>query len=128
MGKEGRTIKRGGWRWLPGILPISGGGGDRGGRGRRGCPALALICFSPVLLPLICLSFPLLCIAAFCLRLQRRSKSPAGHRVDGGGGGGGGGFPVGCKEGEPAIGVRLLHRYLEDQLELVGTVRDYDDG
>ncbi|XP_008781544.4 uncharacterized protein LOC103701307 [Phoenix dactylifera] len=129
MGKEGRTIKGGsfamggGGRWIPGIVPMSsvGGGGGRG-RGRRGRLALALICFSPVLLPLICLSLPLLCIAAFCLRLQRRSKSPSGHREDSCGG-----FPVQRKEGEAAIEDRLLHRYLEDQLGLVGAMRDYDD-
>ncbi|XP_010912510.1 uncharacterized protein [Elaeis guineensis] len=141
MGKGERSFKGGsfamdgGWRWLSGIVSISvgGGGGGGGGRGRRVRLALALICCSPVLLPLICLSLPVLCIAAFCLRLRQwRRPAELGEDVAAG-------FLERCEEGEEAqaaataaaaaaIEGRLLHRYLEDQLGLVRAVWDCDDG
>lgn len=130
MGKEERSFKGGsfamdgGWRWLPGIVSISGGGG--GGRGRRARLAVALICCSPILLPLICLSLPVLFIAAFCLRL-RQWRRPAELQEDITAG-----FLGRCEEGEEAAAAavegRLLQQYLEDQLALVRAVWDCDDG
>ncbi|KAG1331129.1 hypothetical protein COCNU_02G010970 [Cocos nucifera] len=118
----------GGWRWLPGIVSISGGGGGGGGggRGRRARLALVLICCSPVLLPLICLSLPVLCIASFCLRFRQwRRPAEIGEDVAAG-------FLEEGEEAEAAAAAaiegRLLHRYLEDQLGLVKAVWDCDDG
>ncbi|KAI6691278.1 hypothetical protein NL676_028106 [Syzygium grande] len=107
-------------------------------RSRR-CLLLA-IC-SPLLLPLLCATFPLLCAAELCLRLccRKRTSGDGGEededeeaaaataerlrrceegRCCGGGGG----------VGEREVGL-LLQRYLEDQLMLVGSVYECgDDG
>ncbi|CAL9166478.1 unnamed protein product [Musa hybrid cultivar] len=79
---------------------------------RRACLILALVCCSPVLIPLACLSFPLLFIAGLCLRVGRRRRKPRGWE--------GSGILGRCEDDEEAAEGRLLHRYLEDQLGLVG--------
>ncbi|KAH0469511.1 hypothetical protein IEQ34_001069 [Dendrobium chrysotoxum] len=107
------------------------GAGDRGKRWwrrwrwrrKRGWVAMALVCFSPVLLPLFCLSFPLLCIAAFCLRFtaaeaqggRRRRRDGAVEAIR-------------CvKRGRrDAIRSELLHRYLEDQMTIAASVVDFE--
>ncbi|XP_030530654.1 uncharacterized protein LOC115741051 [Rhodamnia argentea] len=101
-------------------------------RSRR---CLLLVLCSPLLVPLLCAAFPLLCAAELFLRLccrKRRSGDEGGgeeeeeeeaaarlRRCEEGRCGGG---------GESEVGV-LLQRYLEDQLRLVGTVYECgDDG
>ncbi|CAA6660464.1 unnamed protein product [Spirodela intermedia] len=65
---------------------------------------LALVCLSPVLLALACLSSPFICALALFLRF--------GFVQDGDGS-----FLSRCDE--DAVGAPLLHQYLEDQLGLV---------
>lgn len=100
---------------------------------------LLLVLCSPLLVPLLCASLPLLCAAELCLRLccrKRRSRDEGGgeegeeeeeeaaerlRRCEEGRCCGGGG-------GESEVGL-LLQRYLEDQLRLVGSVYECgDDG
>ncbi|XP_010064860.3 uncharacterized protein LOC104452020 [Eucalyptus grandis] len=111
-------------------------------RHRSGRCLLLALC-SPVLVPLLCATFPLLCAAELCLRLCCRKRRSGDEGCGGGeegedeeeeaaerlrrceegrcGGGGGGG-------GESEVGA-LLQRYLEDQLRLVGSVYECgDDG
>ncbi|XP_039133531.1 uncharacterized protein LOC120270558 [Dioscorea cayenensis subsp. rotundata] len=89
------------------------------GRRARAVAAIALITLSPIILPLICFSFPILCIAFVCARLRRHEKqSPTvvvlrGEDVRR------------CEEG--MAGVGLLDRYLDDQLGLVVSVFDCAD-
>ncbi|KAA8538677.1 hypothetical protein F0562_028285 [Nyssa sinensis] len=96
---------------------------------------LFLALCSPLLLPFLCASFPFLCAAEICLRLCHRRRSsrlkahpPEGNLQDRGGDGlrryeEGGGV-----ESEGVDEVRLLQRYLEDQLLLVvGSVYDCGD-
>ncbi|KAK9743274.1 hypothetical protein RND81_03G228200 [Saponaria officinalis] len=81
---------------------------------------LFLIC-SPVLLPLLCLSFPLICLARLYTCLRQRRRRSKRRRDDG---------LRRCEEGrgqeeeveEREIGWLLMQRYLEDQLRLVGSV------
>ncbi|GKV09134.1 hypothetical protein SLEP1_g20680 [Rubroshorea leprosula] len=96
---------------------------------RRSRYLFLLLC-SPILLPLLCATFPLLCAAEFCFwicRWRRRRKAAARQwreeeeRLRG--------CEEGCgcnNEGEERE-VGLLHRYLEDQLMLVGSVYDCGD-
>ncbi|KAG6531258.1 hypothetical protein ZIOFF_005048 [Zingiber officinale] len=106
-----------GRRWPLSLPPAIGSSGVEGPR--RVCLILALVCCSPVLVPLAGLSFPLLCIAGLCLRVGRRWR----RRIT-----------PGFKEGdvpEPLLQAaegRLLHRYLEDQLRLVSDVHVVDGG
>ncbi|KAJ4835188.1 hypothetical protein Tsubulata_043220 [Turnera subulata] len=104
-------------------------------RTRRSRCLFLLLC-SPILLPLLCASFPFLCFAELCLCLCRccrggrrrreyKRKKTASH------GGGGeeeeeeqllrrceeGMLCGGCQCGDQEVG--LLQRYLEDQLRLV---------
>lgn len=88
------------------------------GRRARAVAAIALIALSPIILPLICFSFPILCIALVCARLRRSEKQRAtvvlrGEDVRR------------CEEG--MAGGGLLDRYLDDQLGLVVNVFDCDD-
>ena len=94
-----------------------------------------LLC-SPILIPFLFVTFPLLCAAELCLRLCRRRPAKLARdeaeddRVSR------------CEEGRCAAAAEeeeeerreemgLLQRYLEDQLSLVGSVYDcgdyYDD-
>ncbi|WOL04088.1 hypothetical protein Cni_G12809 [Canna indica] len=101
-----------GRRWWPRALrwsPSTGGGGGR----RRVCLLiLALVCCSPVLVPLACLSFPLICVMALCLKVRRRRR----------------------KVGDEASVIvaapdaQLLQRYLEDQLQLIEDPLALDSG
>ncbi|KAJ8458341.1 hypothetical protein OPV22_031267 [Ensete ventricosum] len=88
---------------------------------RRACLMLALVCCFPVLIPLACLSFPLLLIAGLCLLVWRRRRKPRGWE---------GSAILGRCEDEEAAEGRLLHRYLDDQLGLVGAglLLDCDGG
>ncbi|GMI90413.1 hypothetical protein HRI_002710600 [Hibiscus trionum] len=95
---------------------------------RRRC-LLLLLC-SPLLIPFLCATFPLLCLAEVCSRIYRRSS-------------GGKAAAVSaaqedeesrmrrCEEGCYGDGegreAGLLQRYLEDQLTLVGSVYDCGD-
>ncbi|XP_022772406.1 uncharacterized protein LOC111315055 [Durio zibethinus] len=90
-------------------------------RTRRSRCFFLLLC-SPVLLPLLCATFPLLCIAEVCVRIFRRRRSRKAsmvaqeeenrlRRCE-----------EGCCCGEEEREVGLLQRYLEDQLALVGSV------
>ncbi|KAK8947676.1 hypothetical protein KSP40_PGU017261 [Platanthera guangdongensis] len=90
-------------------------------RRQRACvKAILLICFSPVLLPLLFLFFPIRCIAAVFLRIAiagpqirrewRRSDAGVVFRCQ--------------EEGGAAVKRELLHRYLEDQMGLVAGVLD----
>ncbi|XP_058091215.1 uncharacterized protein LOC131237460 [Magnolia sinica] len=104
-------------------------------RRRRLILLLLLLLCSPVLIPLLCLSSPLLCIVAVCLRgglkahVARDQQEGAGGGGSGGGGGGGSGGIGCCEEGSvgPFDGRLLLQRYLEDQLDLVKSIYGCDD-
>ncbi|CAK9155239.1 unnamed protein product [Ilex paraguariensis] len=92
---------------------------------RRRIRYLFLVLCSPVLLPFLCITFPLLCAAEICLFLCRRRQLKATPPEDSGEDG----LPS-CEEdgGDEGEG-RLLQRYLEDQLILVvGSVYDYGCG
>ncbi|KAF8404261.1 hypothetical protein HHK36_009143 [Tetracentron sinense] len=92
---------------------------------RRRCVFL-LFCY-PLLLPILCLTFPFLCVAELCFGLcRRRSQKSPDIRVSDNAGAG---RLLRCEEGDPIeVGeVRLLHRYLEDQIRLVGSVYDCGD-
>ncbi|XP_042486905.1 uncharacterized protein LOC122067125 [Macadamia integrifolia] len=101
-------------------------------RSRRRRFIFLVIC-SPFLLPLLCLAFPLFCFAELCLRFYRwrhrgdkKGCNDQCEEEDGGCGlcrceEGRGGEPIEVREG------RLLQRYLEDQLGLVGSVYDCGD-
>ncbi|KAB2031419.1 hypothetical protein ERO13_D05G288000v2 [Gossypium hirsutum] len=93
---------------------------------RRRCFFL-LLC-SPILIPFLCATFPLICLAEICFRICWRSsggKAAAAAQED----------EENrlrqceeapCGEGE-GRGGGLLQRYLEDQLALVGSVYDCGD-
>lgn len=85
-----------------------------GGRWTR---LLLLALCSPVLVPLLCLSCPLLSLAALCLRLSsgmsRRGRVRRRRRPR----------PPDQEE----AGAGILHQYLEDQFRLVRSVVD-DEG
>ncbi|KAL6870855.1 hypothetical protein ACP4OV_014703 [Aristida adscensionis] len=79
--------------------------------------ALVALCLLPVALPLLLLCLPLLCVAVAAVRFRRRRRrrmaSCCGrHRRDGGG--------ERSPPDQPAHRAALLHKYLEDQMELVG--------
>ncbi|KAK8643281.1 hypothetical protein V6N13_012584 [Hibiscus sabdariffa] len=95
---------------------------------RRRC-LLLLIC-SPLLIPFLCATFPLLCFAEVCFRIYRRSSGGKAAAV----------LAAQedeenrmrrCEEGCYGDGegreAGLLQRYLEDQLALVGSVYDCGD-
>ncbi|XAR57477.1 hypothetical protein NMG60_11025635 [Bertholletia excelsa] len=87
---------------------------------RRSRLVFLVLCF-PLLLPLLCATFPLLCVAEICLRLCRRSRSRRRQRKSSATAE----DQVNVNEGDQ---VRLLQRYLEDQLLLVvGPVYDCSD-
>ncbi|OMO67641.1 hypothetical protein CCACVL1_20412 [Corchorus capsularis] len=102
-------------------------------RTRRSRCIFLLLC-SPLLLPLLCATFPLLCIAEVCVRICRRRRSgkaaaaaaaaaAAEDNVE---------WLRRCEEGCCCGGgeereVGLLQRYLEDQLALVGSVYECGD-
>ncbi|PON33029.1 hypothetical protein PanWU01x14_356060 [Parasponia andersonii] len=93
---------------------------------------LFLFLCSPILLPFLCATFPLLCAAELCLRLCRRRRRRDQRKIaddsedddrlrrceEGCCYGGRAGL---AGEGEE---VGLLQRYLEDQLVLVGSMYD----
>ncbi|GAB4861463.1 hypothetical protein Ancab_036665 [Ancistrocladus abbreviatus] len=94
---------------------------------------LVLSLSSPILLPLLCLTFPLLCLTYLCLCLCRcrRSRSSSSSRKPSGHGRDSGGWRLlQCEEGRGSeedaeeVGLLLLQRYLEDQLNLVGSAYD----
>ncbi|KAG6752227.1 hypothetical protein POTOM_044448 [Populus tomentosa] len=86
-----------------------------------------LLLFSPILLPFLCVTLPLLCASELCIRLCRRgrgkNKDDGGDRLRL------------CEEGfcdcdceeEEGKEAGLLQRYLEDQLRLVGSVYECGD-
>ncbi|XP_021288457.1 uncharacterized protein LOC110419690 [Herrania umbratica] len=96
-------------------------------RTRRSRCFLLLLC-SPLLLPFLCATFPLLCIAEVCFRICRRRRSGKAaqeeeeeeerrlRRCE-----------EGCCCGGEEREVGLLRRYLEDQLALVGSVYECGD-
>ncbi|KAJ6696861.1 hypothetical protein OIU85_003238 [Salix viminalis] len=93
--------------------------------GRSRCVFLLLL--SPILLPILCATLPLLCVAElcirFCHRVRRKKDEDGGDRLRR------------CEEGfcdcdceeEEEKEVGLLQRYLEDQLRLVGSVYECGD-
>ncbi|XP_044511785.1 uncharacterized protein LOC123229857 [Mangifera indica] len=90
-------------------------------RSRRSRCLFLLLC-SPLLLPLLCACLPFLCAAEVFIRFWRRRKHQDEERLKR------------CEEGhcgcefEDEREVGLLHRYLEDQLMLIGSVYDCDIG
>ncbi|CAM8948575.1 unnamed protein product [Rhodiola kirilowii] len=91
-------------------------------RTRRGPRFILLLVCSPILLPFICFSFPLICLAEFCIRRCRRQKVSQGnhdHRER---------DQRRCGDVEDGREVGLLHRYLEDQLTLVRSVYECGEG
>ena len=86
-----------------------------------------LLLFSPILLPFLCVTLPLLCASELCIRLCRRGRGK--NKEDGGD------RLRRCEEGfcdcdceeEEGKEVGLLQRYLEDQLRLVGSVYECGD-
>ncbi|XP_057490906.1 uncharacterized protein LOC130776655 [Actinidia eriantha] len=91
---------------------------------RRRRRYLLLAFISPLPIPLLCATFPLLCAIEVCIRLcWRRIQNLAEDH-------GGDGLRR-CEEGRDGSegdDVRLLQRYLEDQLLLVvGSVYDFGD-
>ncbi|XVF63338.1 hypothetical protein PTKIN_Ptkin09bG0079800 [Pterospermum kingtungense] len=97
----------------------------------RRCHCFFLLLCSPLLLPFLCATFPLLCIAEICVRICRRRRSGKAataaqeegeeenrlRRCEEG---------CCCGDGEDSE-VGLLQRYLEDQLALVGSVYECGD-
>lgn len=94
-------------------------------RSRRIRYCFLLLC-SPLLVPFLCVTFPLLCAANLCLRVYRRRRR---RREDA--------RLLRCEEGcggveeeeeekEGGMGL-LLQRYLEDQMLLVGSVYECGD-
>ncbi|XP_020106478.1 uncharacterized protein LOC109722759 [Ananas comosus] len=119
---KGRSFGMGWWWWRRRRMSPASGGGRRRRRAAAAASA-AVICCSPVLLPLLCLCLPFLCVAAACLRVGRPAAA-----AEESGGGGGGAFLGRCEEGEGEEEEgRLLQRYLEDQLGLVGALWDCDE-
>ncbi|KAG6528799.1 hypothetical protein ZIOFF_010984 [Zingiber officinale] len=92
-------------RWWAAVLRRALASGERR-RWRSWLFILALFFCSPVLLPLACLSFPLLCVAGLCLRAGRQWRRGSAASMT---------ILLPREEIEP----RLLQRYLEDQLRLV---------
>ncbi|XP_022720169.1 uncharacterized protein LOC111277993 [Durio zibethinus] len=97
-------------------------------RMRRSRCFLLLLC-SPLFLPFLCATFPFLCIAEAYVRICRRRRSGKAaatsqeeeenqlRRCE-----------EGCYGGkEEETEVRLLQRYLEDQLALVGSAYECGD-
>nr|XP_023889023.1 uncharacterized protein LOC112001092 [Quercus suber]POE65448.1 hypothetical protein CFP56_49529 [Quercus suber]POE79030.1 hypothetical protein CFP56_74413 [Quercus suber] len=93
-------------------------------RSRRIRYCFLLLC-SPLLVPFLCATFPLLCAANLCLRVyRRRRRGREDARL------------LRCEEGcggveeeeekEGGMGL-LLQRYLEDQMLLVGSVYECGD-
>ncbi|XP_038683691.1 uncharacterized protein LOC119984018 [Tripterygium wilfordii] len=84
---------------------------------------LFLLLCSPLLLPFLCATFPILCAAEVCIRLcRRRRKEFQKEEAE----------PLRrCEEGlcgdQEEEEVGLLQRYLEDQLMLVGSMYDCGD-
>ncbi|KAJ8759488.1 hypothetical protein K2173_007101 [Erythroxylum novogranatense] len=94
---------------------------------------LFLLLCSPILLPFLCATFPILCVAELCLRLLgrhrkkdalldgEREEEEGVRRCEEG--------LCGCDQtaGEEGSKVGLLQRYLEDQLRLVGSIYECGD-
>ncbi|KAE8721564.1 Major facilitator superfamily protein [Hibiscus syriacus] len=94
-------------------------------RTRRRLCLFLLLC-SPLLIPFLCATFPILCLAEICFRICRRRsgvKAAAQEDEDN--------RIRRCEEGCYGDGegreVGLLQRYLEDQLALVGSVYECGD-
>ncbi|XP_050209227.1 uncharacterized protein LOC126659937 [Mercurialis annua] len=96
-------------------------------RMRRSRCIFLLVC-SPILLPFVCFTFPILCAVEFCIRICRRNIRRRRRRKDESGD-----WIRRCEEGlcdcddgdleeEEEEEVGLLQRYLDDQLRLVGSV------
>uniref|UniRef100_A0A7N0TLV7 Uncharacterized protein n=1 Tax=Kalanchoe fedtschenkoi TaxID=63787 RepID=A0A7N0TLV7_KALFE len=112
----------------------SNGGGGGGGllvplisswvlRTRRGPRYIILLICSPILLPFLCFSFPLICFAELCIRACRRRRPKANPHVNDDDL-----LRQRCEEDvEEAGEVRLLQRYLEDQLTLVRSLYECGD-
>lgn len=92
-------------------------------RTRRAPRYILLLICSPILIPLVCLTFPLICFAELCIRicLRRRGRELAdAHHVRI--------RQRGVDEDvEDGGEVGLLQRYLEDQLSLVRSVYECGD-
>ncbi|WJX30930.1 hypothetical protein P8452_19417 [Trifolium repens] len=93
---------------------------------RRRIRYLFLLICSPLLLVFLFISFPFLCITEFCLRrrlwskfIRRFSGDDSGDRLRR--------CEEGCCYDENEEEKGLLHRYLEDQLFLVGSMYDCGD-
>ncbi|KAK6940353.1 hypothetical protein RJ641_029884 [Dillenia turbinata] len=93
---------------------------------RKSCYLFLALC-SPILLPFLCATFPIFCALELCLRIRirLRREADAGDSMQ----------P--CRLDDHGLDhdgvgeVRLLQRYLEDQLILVGSMYDCggdDDG
>ncbi|EEF40617.1 uncharacterized protein LOC8281636 [Ricinus communis] len=102
-------------------------------RMRRSRCVFLLLC-SPILLPFLCASFPLLCAAELCIRICRRARrrkdgdDDEDDDVDGLRRCEEGFRDCGCsRRAEEEKEVGLLQRYLEDQLRLVGSVYECGD-
>ena len=87
------------------------------GSGGRAWSSLLALCLLPALLPLLLLCLPLLCVAVAAARFRRRRRRlllaaarRAACRCPGGGG----------AEADAGHRAALLHKYLQDQVELVG--------
>ena len=97
-------------------------------RNRRIRYLFLLLC-SPLLLVLLCAALPFLCAAELCLRRRLWRKLLGDSALDGAGdrlrrceeG------CCGCGEDDEEEEKGLLHRYLEDQLLLVGSMYDCGD-
>ena len=87
----------------------------------RARSSLLALCLLPVLLPLLLLCLPLLCVAVAAARFRRRRRRlllaaakraacrPGSERP-----------PPGGAEADGGHRAALLHKYLQDQVELVG--------
>ncbi|KAL5204207.1 hypothetical protein ABZP36_009078 [Zizania latifolia] len=84
--------------------------------------AVVALCLLPLVVPLILLWLPLLCFAVAVVRFRRRRRRRMKTAVTKGSGChfGGGERPSLEREENDGHRAALLHKYLQDQMELVG--------
>ncbi|KAG8088847.1 hypothetical protein GUJ93_ZPchr0011g27768 [Zizania palustris] len=83
--------------------------------------SVVALCLLPVVVPLVLLGLPLLCFAVAVVRFRRRRRRMKTAVTKGSGCYmGGGERPSPEREEDGGHRAALLHKYLQDQMELVG--------